>query len=34
MSTTLKTLLGVVAGITTVAAMFFVPRLVLTCIFC
>jgi len=34
MNTTLATILGVTAGITTIAATFFVPRMVLTCIFC
>jgi len=34
MNSTLTTLLGVAAGITTIAATFFIPRLVLTCIFC
>jgi len=34
MNSTLTTILGVIAGITTIAATFFIPRMVLTCIFC
>ena len=34
MSTTVSTILGVIAGIVAVAASFFITRGVLTCIFC
>jgi hypothetical protein len=34
MNPTLATILGVIAGIATIAASFFVTRGILTCIFC
>lgn len=34
MNVSLVTILGIITGIAVAAASFFIPRLVLTCIFC
>lgn len=34
MNATIATILGIITGISVAAASFFIPRLILTCIFC